>query len=187
MDPLLNGRAPDTRLWAVDKLVLCYVAFTTALLLGSWREIPEVGLLLAYHVAGVALLLFEIKRPNVTSWIFHYWYPLPYVSACYKEMAILIPPIRRASADRWLADLDFRLWGVHPTVWLERIQTPWLTECLQIVYTLFIPAVLLVAFLLWHQGHYREFQYYAFLIALGYSRLLCRLPAGTSARSAFSC
>ena len=36
------------------------------------------------------------------------------------------------------------------------------------VYTLFIPAVLLVAWLLWNKGRYAEFQYYAFLIALGF-------------------
>jgi membrane-associated phospholipid phosphatase len=168
LDPLLEDRASDTRLWAVDKVILAYVAFTTALLLGWWRVIPEAGVLLAGHVAGIAVLLFEVKRPNPTSRLFHYWYPLLYVAACYKEMATLIPPIRQMSADQWLADLDFRLWGVHPTVWLERIQTPWLTETLQIVYTFFVPAVLLVAFLLWNQGRYKEFQFYAFLIASGY-------------------
>jgi hypothetical protein len=44
--------------------------------------------------------------------------------------------------------LDFALWGVHPTVWLERVQTTALTEFLQITYSLFIPALLLVAVVL---------------------------------------
>ena len=80
---------------------------------------------------------------------FHHWYPLPYVAACYKEMAILIPAIRGANYDAELARLDFRIWRENPTVWLERIQNPVLTEFLQIAYSLFIPAVLVVAFLLW--------------------------------------
>ena len=45
----------------------------------------------------------------------------PYVASCYKEMALFIPAVRRSDADRWLADLDFRIWRAHPTVWLERI------------------------------------------------------------------
>ena len=45
---------------------------------------------------------------------------------------------------------------------------PRLTEFLQIVYTLFIPAVLFVACVLWRKGRIGEFQYYAFLIALGF-------------------
>jgi hypothetical protein len=83
-------------------------------------------------------------------------------------MAILIRAIRRTDADRFLADLDFRIWHAYPSIWLERIYSPGLTEYLQVVYTLFIPAVLLVAFCLWKKGLYAKFQYYAFLIALGF-------------------
>jgi membrane-associated phospholipid phosphatase len=37
-----------------------------------------------------------------------------------------------------------------------------------VIYTLFVPAVLLVAVLLWRKRQYADFQYYAFLIALGF-------------------
>ena len=154
--------------WPVDKLILAYVVFSTVLVVGWWNQVPGAAALFAGHVAGVALLVFEVKRPNPTSWLFRNWYPLPYVAFCYKEMALLIPAVRRSDADQWLANLDFRIWHVHPTVWLERIQSPLLTEFLQTVYTLFIPAVLLVAVLLWRKRRYQEFQYYAFLIALGF-------------------
>src|SRR5208283_3644726 len=152
----------DTHFWPVDKIILAFLAATSAILIGWWKIIPEAPILLAIHAAAVALLLVEIKRPNPTSWIFRNWYPLPYVGACYKEMAILIPPVRHGDSDRWLANLDFRIWGDNPTVWLERLQSPVLTEFLQVVYTLFVPAVLLVAFLIWRKGKYAEFQYYAF-------------------------
>jgi membrane-associated phospholipid phosphatase len=120
------------------------------------------------HVAAAAAVVFEVKRPNPTTWVFRHWYPLPYVAYCYKEMALLIPAVRRTDADRWLADVDLRFWGTNPTVWLERIASPALTEGLQLAYTLFVPAVLLVAFFLWRKRLSGEFQYYAFLIALGF-------------------
>jgi membrane-associated phospholipid phosphatase len=109
-----------------------------------------------------------VKRPNPTSWIFRNWYPLPYVASCYKEMALFIPAVRSTDADQWLANLDFRIWGAHPCVWLERVHSPAGTEFLQVVYTLFVPAVLYIAWVLWRKGRTREFQYYAFLIALGF-------------------
>ncbi|MGA2120109.1 MAG: phosphatase PAP2 family protein [Bryobacteraceae bacterium] len=164
MDTVLT----DTRFWPVDKIILAFLAATTAILIGWWKVIPEAPFLLAAHAAALALLLIEIKRPNPTSWIFRNWYPLPYVASCYKEMAILIPPVRHPDSDRWLANLDFRIWGDNPTVWLERLQSPVLTEILQVVYTLFVPAVLLVAFLIWRKGKAEEFQFYAFLIAAGF-------------------
>jgi membrane-associated phospholipid phosphatase len=168
MAELLKASEADRRLWAVDKVILSYVVFTSVVLAGWWRMIPDAPVLAALHLGGVTLLLIEIKVPNPTSWHFRCWYPLLYVAACYKEMAMLIPAIRHSDADGWLAAADFRFWGAHPTIWLERVYSPALTEYLQIVYTLFVPAVLLVAFLLWRGRRYGEFQYYAFLIALGF-------------------
>jgi membrane-associated phospholipid phosphatase len=158
----------DGRFWPVDFAVIPYYLLTTFLIIGWWTHLPEAPLLLLLHLVALALVFFEIKRPNPTSWIFRNWYALIYVAWCYKEMALLIPAIRRTDADQWLADLDFRIWQSHPTVWLERVYHPALTEFLQLVYTLFVPAVLLVAVVLWRRGMYREFQYYAFLIALGF-------------------
>ena len=165
MASLLNS---DTRYWPVDKIILVYFAFAVVLTVGWWREVEDAGPLLAVHLAAVLLLLYEVKRPNPTSFVFHCWYPLIYVAFCYKAMALFIPAIRHGSADQALADLDFRIWHAHPTVWLERIQSPGATEFLQIVYTLFVPMVLLPAVVFWRRRLYQEFQYFAFLIALGY-------------------
>jgi membrane-associated phospholipid phosphatase len=147
---------------------MVYVVFSSVLVVGWWHQVPDAAGLFTVHLAGAALLVFEVKFPNGTSWLFRNLYPLPYVGFCYKEMALLIPAVRHTDADQWLADLDFRIWHVNPTVWLERIQTPLLTEFVQTAYTLFIPAVLLVALLIWIKRPNPEFQYYAFLIALGF-------------------
>lgn len=168
MAELLNVLPADRRLWPVDKIILGYLVFTSILLVGWWSAIPDRAALAAAHVGAVALLLIEIRMPNPTSWFFRFWYPLPYVGACYKEMAVLVPAIRHHAADAWLASVDLRVWGAYPTVWLERIYSQALTEYLQIVYTLFVPAVLLVGYILWRQRRYGEFQYFAFLIAAGY-------------------
>ena len=159
---------PDTRFWAVDKVVLAYYAFACAVIVGWWTHLPLAPWLLLGHLGLTALLLLEIKRPNQTSAVFRNWYPMIYVALCYKEMALFIPAIRHTDGDRWLAGLDYRFWRANPTIWLERIYNPVLTEYLQWVYTLFVPAVLLVAVLLWRQRRFQEFQYYAFLIALGF-------------------
>jgi membrane-associated phospholipid phosphatase len=162
-----------TRFWPVDKVILGYFLVTGLVVLGWWNSLPDAWSLLALHIGGAALIVYEVKRPNRTSWLFRNWYPLPYVGYFYREMALLIPAVRHADiagkvSDRWLANLDFQIWGANPCVWLERIQSRPLTEWEQLVYSLFIPAVILVAVLLWRKGRFTEFQYYAFLIAAGY-------------------
>jgi membrane-associated phospholipid phosphatase len=167
--------SPPPGWWAVDRLILGYLA-AASLLLGIWfPEVPGAGWLLAAHVAAGALIVLAVQaRPcpgaacDRLRMVFRYWYPLPYVASCYKVVALLIPPVRGVQKDAEIARLDRLLWGANPTVWLERMHEPWLTEALQIVYSLFVPAVLLVAFLLWRKRRLEDFRYYAFLIALGF-------------------
>ena len=164
----LAAMKTDTRFWPVDKVILAYFAFAVILIGGWWGRLADAPALLAAHLLGGAAIVYQVKRPNPTSWIFRNWYPLPFVASCYKEMALFVPAIRSSNADQWLADLDYRFWGANPTVWMERLYHPVLTEFLQWVYTLFIPVVLWVAWLLWRRGRVAEFQFYAFLIALGF-------------------
>jgi membrane-associated phospholipid phosphatase len=166
LDPLL--KSSPSGFWAVDKLMFSYTAFAAVLIVDAWKRLPQAPWLLAAHILATAAIILEVKYPNRTTWLFRNWYPLPYVASCYKEMALLVPAVRRSNLDQWLADLDYSFWHVNPTVWLERIQTPSVTEFLQVVYTLFVPAVLLIPFLIWRKGRYAEFQYLAFLIALGF-------------------
>ena len=122
------------------------------LILGWWSKLPDALPLLACQRRRRRADRLPGEAAQSHLWVFRNWYPLPYVASCYKEMALFIPAVRSTDADQWLADLDFRIWGAHPTVWLERIHTPALTEFLQMVYTLFVPAVLLVAWLLWRSA-----------------------------------
>lgn len=156
--------------WPVDRLFIGYLA-AVALLIGiHFREVPGAPLLLSVHAAAIALIALA---PWARFWpqpvaVFRHWYPLAYIPVFYWEMAILIPAIRHTDYDAQMASFDYRIWGAHPTVWLERLQNPGLTEFLQIAYTLFIPSVILVAVAIWSKKLYPEFRYYAFLIGLGF-------------------
>jgi membrane-associated phospholipid phosphatase len=158
--------------WPVDALILCYFLGISLLILFYWSRIPGAAWLIALHISGGLLVVVAERamtsRFRAVASFFRHWYPWLGLGVAYKEMGILIPAIRRSDADAALARLDFALWGVHPTVWLERVQTTALTESLQITYSLFIPALLLVAVVLWWQGRVGEFRYYVFLIALGF-------------------
>ena len=165
MDQILKA---DTRFWAVDKLILTYFAFTTAMVLLWWGEVPHPAGLIVWQALLAILLVVQIKYPNPTTWLFRNWYPVIYVASCYKEMAAYLPLARHINYDQALADVDGRIWGIQPADWLYRFQSAGLTEYLQIVYTLFVPMAILPAFLLWRRRHYPDFRYLAFLIVLGY-------------------
>ena len=162
-------------IWPVDKAIFVYLAFTFAIDVIWFRQIGDAAWLLALHVLGVVLVLWSgriVAKQGANTpgavWIFRHWYPLFYVACCYREMAIIIAGIRHNHADEALAALDHAFWGVYPTVWLERMYSPPLTEALQIIYTLFLPMAMFVPFLIWRQKRMAEFRYMAFLLAIGF-------------------
>jgi len=156
-------------LWPVDKVVLAYLALTSIIIIVFISRLPQAWWLLALKAAGGALIIVITRRkPTLPIWYYRHWYPLLYVSASYKEMNILIPGIRRGTADAALARLDLATFGVNPTVWIERLHLPVLSEYLQIVYSCFIPALLIVALIIWRRRRMGEFRRYAFLISLGF-------------------
>lgn len=154
--------------WPTDKLLLAYLAGASVLIAAYWSRLADAPALLAYHAAVAFTILWAVRRERHAPGLIRYWYPLPLVGSFYKEMAILIPVVRGSASDQKLADLDFSIWHANPTVWLERIQTPALTDALQFLYTLFVPAVLLIPWLLWRQRRLADFRYCAFLISLGF-------------------
>jgi len=157
--------------WPQDRLICSYLVVSGLLIAAFGRQAPGAVWMLGLHAVAAAALAAVVNqeaRPGTVLWLFRHWYPLPYVVGCYKEMAILIPAVRGRDVDAAVARLDFAFWGLHPTVWLERLQTPLLTECMQIIYTLFLPMMLLVAVILWRRGRLPEFRFYAFLLSLGF-------------------
>lgn len=170
---LRETKARDTEapsgLWPVDKLILAYLAVTSLLIIVFISRLPQAWWMLSLKAVGATLIIVVVRRlDSVPGWFFRHWYPLLYVAASYKEMNILIPGIRRGTADAALARIDFAVLRVHPTVWIERLHVPLLTEYLQIIYSCFIPAVLLVAYILWRRRRMGEFRHYAFLISVGF-------------------
>ncbi len=182
MAQVLTGARPSTHTevalpgwWPVDRLIFGYLAASAVLIGIYFGQVPGAVWLLALHAAGMASIAAAAKvrpRPGSTAQrlltVFRHWYPLPFVASCYKVVALLIPPMRGVQLDAEVARLDRAIWAANPTVWLERVHTAWLTELLQIAYSLFIPSVLLVAALLWRRKRLAAFRYYAFLISLGF-------------------
>lgn len=156
-------------LWPVDWLMLAYLLGIGSIVALFHRSIAHSGTILIAHVGGMFLIgasAFVPRLPGLH--LFRHWYPLPYVALCYREMSVIIGSIRGARFDATLAATDFAIWRCNPTVWLEQIQSPALTELMQLAYALFVPSVLLVAVVFWLQRRFEELRSYVFLLTLGF-------------------
>ena len=176
-------------LYAADKVVIGYVAIIAALILAFSFRISVWPQLIALHALAIGLVLLLAKwdqslsrrvpaspRPRVTAprrrvaalSFIHGWYPVALIPATYKELSYLIPLIHPRDFDVELAAIDYRLFGAHPTVWLERFTWPALTEVLQLAYASYYFLPLILGAVLWRKQWFEPFRFWVFIVALGF-------------------
>jgi hypothetical protein len=175
----------DRRFWAVDKVILGYLVFTGILLVGWWRAIPDAPALAAAHVGGVALLLIEIKARTRPVGIFAAGIPCPtWGPATRKWRCWSRRSATRAPTGGWPPWIFVFGARIPPSGWSGSTarRSPnicsWCTRCL-------------CRRCCWCRlccgGRRRgEFQYYAFLIALGYLASYVGYLGGAGAGAAVS-
>ena len=93
--------------------------------------------------------------------------PILYIILIYQSLGDLIQYLH-PDVDPQLIRIDFLLFGVHPTVWLERWIVPWLTGVLSVAYLsyFFLPARLVHT--LYLKNPRRDFDLAVFVLLLGW-------------------
>jgi membrane-associated phospholipid phosphatase len=92
--------------------------------------------------------------------------PIFFVIVIYELLGGIIPYLR-PGVDALLIKIDLAFFGVHPTIWVERLFVPWLTDFLALAYAsyYFIPVVLIVFLYFW--GKEEEFSVTICTLLLG--------------------
>lgn len=102
-------------------------------------------------ISFVITVAFLEKRKRNSLWRYvHYWYLAPLVLLTFKEIYLMIKPIRIVDFDYLLIESDRFIFGFDPTVELAKITSPFLTELLQISYGTFyfLPIILGVSLMI---------------------------------------
>lgn len=126
---------------------------------------------LAHGLCILALLLFLLKLPaKPPQWVLfiRWWYPAFLIPPIFSELQFLVHPMNPVDLDLSLISIDLALFGVHPTVWLERLTVPWLTEYMQLAYMTFyfLPFILCAPW--YRQGDFQAFRTALCALLLGY-------------------
>ena len=156
--PLSRVAAPDVITCGYLTIIgLLVTVFAERMPHWWWYPLTHLMLILA-----LGIFLLKIP-PRPTGWVLfiRWWYPALLIPPIFSELQSLVHPINPGDIDAQLIALDWALFGVHPTVWLERVTVPWLTEYMQLAYATFyfLPFVLCAPL-------YRQGQFMAFRVSL---------------------
>lgn len=128
-------RYRDTRYRLVDVVTMGYMAATGALLLLIGYGHPGwlLGVLLHFAYVGFGLEVVraqELRPDNRLLLVLRTFYPAFIILYGFFDVSRLQALISRDTfwATDALADLDYALFGTHPTIWLQHLQRPWLDE-----------------------------------------------------------
>lgn len=128
------------------------------LILAAWakagiRQAPGfLALNAATFLAVLALRPRMVAARSGVLWILRHWYPVLFFGMFFFESGVLVPALNGRSFDDVLIRIDRALCGTDPTVWMQRIHHPLLSELLMLCYVsyYFIPLVVGAALLIRH-------------------------------------
>ena len=174
--PNAERRAYRGLLSPADKIIIVYLIIIAALIVISINRVRYWWLLVAAHVLGIVIVIFiarwyrrvasDSPRPFVE--IVRGWYPVAVIPFTYKELTYLIPLVNPRVFDTELAVIDRQIFGVDPTVWLERLTWPLLTELFQLSYITYYFLPLVLGVVLWRKCWTEKFHFFVFIIVIGF-------------------
>jgi membrane-associated phospholipid phosphatase len=167
-----HGSMTMKRIAPYHGLTALFLAFLLVLTFFCRDRIPFWhSLLLRYFLyLGLlwALALTKSLKPEGGAiGFFHDYSPILFVMLIFDSLGYLVQYLRH-DIDPALIRIDQALFGVHPTVWLERFIVPWLTDLLSLAYTTyyFLPIVLVT--LLYVRGDRKGGERALFILLFGY-------------------
>lgn len=142
--PLWKSFAP------FDAVALVFLTTLLAINLLSRHAIPEWPLLAMEYGLLIILipsLIHMAHTHRARGWhLAREFYLIPLTMLSFDSLGELVPYVNPHSYDADVATWDAAMFGGHPTIWLQRIVTPWITEVLQLAYAsyYFLPIILMV-------------------------------------------
>jgi len=169
----MNVRKITVYLHSADLLIIGFASLLTLLNLVFSSRIPNWWFMIAVNVIVTVLVCLLGYARHRTGWrllrYLHDWYVAPTVFFSFKELYFMIKPIHMGrDYDDLLIAVDQWLFGVSPTHWIMQFATPWLTEILQIAYTMFYLLFLLLGYELYRRHNLDLFHYFMFTCVYGF-------------------
>ncbi len=159
------------KLKPVDLLSLAFLLLLSAIAVVFITKVQSWEWLLARYVllslSVVALSLCNARSNTVVAVKYLYAFlPVFIILVVFDSLADLIPGIWSRYLDEVLIKIDHAIFGVHPTVWLERFISPFLTDVLQICYISYYLMAVSLGIALLAKNKQKEFDEAVFGIVL---------------------
>ncbi len=160
-------------LHATDRLLIAFWLLLSIISLIFHARIPKWPLLILADLAagGVVYTLAYVEHSRRSKWILcvHDWAAFALVVFTYKQVYFMVGPMHLGrDYDDVLLAMDRWLFRGNPTEWLAGLANPYLTEVLQIAYSLFYVFFVAIGLELYRKPDLSQFRYFRFTVVYGF-------------------
>lgn len=154
---------------AANKVTALYQLIMIGLIVFNFPVVQWSGFWIAAHLLLIGIFIYTAPEPD-NGWqqAVRFWNPLLVIFFNFSELHYLIHPLRPHDVDSLLIQLDHWIFGLHPTVWMEKIQFAALTEYLQLVYSSFYFLPLILVILLLRRKQNKDANFFVFVVVYGF-------------------
>ncbi len=136
---------------------------------------PLIIIALSFFIIYLAVIFRKqiVKEPvkyklSVLKKIYLDFYPLIFLFVIFESFFMILPYFNRHDYDTQLFNLDYKLLGVHPTLWIEQFVRPWLTDLLYSLYLFYFIFPFFILVYLYKKKKYKELDRSVFILLLVY-------------------
>lgn len=169
---------------AFEWVALSYLALTSSLIL-FWRHNLAHPFALCALQGLVAMIIFALCHLETRSttpalgrgetwthrfWHFwRHWYPHLFFLFCFEELGEMVHLVYPGWFDVRLIAFDYRLAGVHPSVWLEQFAFPALNDFMQFAYITYFFYLVVLGGILYYRRDWKAYWSAMTYVVVAYS------------------
>lgn len=152
-----------------DAVTIVFGFFLLALTLFFFSEIPSAGYLVLIYSS---LVFFQVvlmslgRRTKFLAIVYDIIFPVFSVLIIFDSLGLIVHNINPHDIDYILIRLDYRIFDGYPTVFLEKMIHPLLTDVLETAYATYYFLPIILGLVLWVKGKKEMFEKSVFLILL---------------------
>ena len=154
-----------------DAVTITFLLFLILLTMIFYKYIPEATFLISLYSVFIIAQIIIIRFKDSSRFMGFFYdliFPVLCVMVIFDSLGFLVHYVNPEDIDLILIRLDYLIFNNHPTVMLERIMSPLLTDILQLAYTTYYFIPVSFGILLLRNNQRKEFEMTLFLVLFCY-------------------
>ena len=158
--------------YAVDWATIIYLAALSFLILLFSKNQPNWPYYILFNLSVFVLILLIARylsdEKNVWKRFFRHWYPMTLFTFLYQEIRHLVHIIFPGWFDGWINQVELKLFGEYPTVWLQKLVSVPLNEYMMFAYFSYYFLMPALGAALYIQKRIKEFDQFLLVCAVAF-------------------